>query len=90
MPSKLLGMMASSKPSIVTGSPESEVAAVYSDSQGGFYFSDHALERVVECIQKLKADQVLCEQLGENAAAYVVKNYSKENILDRFIVELEK
>jgi colanic acid biosynthesis glycosyl transferase WcaI len=90
MPSKLLGMMASSKPSIVTGNKHSEVAAVYKDSQGGFYFSDNALEQVVECFKTLKRDKHLCEQLGKNAEAYVIKNYSKENILDRFIVELEK
>lgn len=90
MPSKLLGMMASSKPSIVTGNKDSEVATVYKDSQGGFYFSDNALEQVVECLKTLKSDMNFCDQLGKNAEAYVIKNYSKENILDRFIVELEK
>ena len=90
MPSKLLGMMASAKPSIVTGNEASEVAQVYTDSQGGYYFSDNNLEQVVSCIQTLKKDKVLCEQLGQNAAAYVIENYSKENILDRFVVELEQ
>ena len=90
MPSKLLGMMASAKPSIVTGNEASEVAQVYRDSQGGYYFSDNSLEQVVTCIKALKADKLLCEQLGKNAAAYVIENYSKENILDRFIVELEQ
>ncbi|MCD2258229.1 WcaI family glycosyltransferase [Psychroserpens luteolus] len=90
MPSKLLGMMASSKPSIVTGNKDSEVATVYKDSQGGYYFSDNSVDEVVNCIKTLKSDKSLCENLGENAETYVVKNYSKENILDRFILELEK
>jgi colanic acid biosynthesis glycosyl transferase WcaI len=90
MPSKLLGMMASAKPSIVAGNEASEVAQVYRDSQGGYYFSDNNLEQVVNCIQTLKADKAFCEQLGKNAAAYVIENYSKENILDRFIIELEQ
>ncbi|MEM5565622.1 WcaI family glycosyltransferase [Psychroserpens sp. AS72] len=90
MPSKLLGMMASSKPSIVTGNKDSEVATVYKNSQGGFYYSDNSLEQVVACIETLKSDKNLCEQLGKNAETYVVKNYSKENILNRFIDELEK
>ena len=90
MPSKLLGMMASAKPSIVTGNEASEVAQVYRGSQGGYYFSDNSLEQVVDCIKMLKVDKSLCEQLGKNAAAYVIENYSKENILDRFIVELEQ
>ena len=90
MPSKLLGMMASAKPSIVTGNKDSEVATVYQDSQGGFYFSDNLENQVVDCIKTLKNDKELCAKLGKNAATYVVKNYSKENILDRFILELEK
>ncbi|WP_040279622.1 WcaI family glycosyltransferase [Psychroserpens damuponensis] len=90
MPSKLLGMMASSKPSIVTGNKDSEVATVYENSQGGYYYSDNLLNQVVDSIKTLKGDKNLCKQLGENAEAYVIKNYSKEPILDRFILELEK
>nr|WP_321221275.1 WcaI family glycosyltransferase [uncultured Psychroserpens sp.] len=89
MPSKLLGMMASSKPSIVTGNKNSEVATVYKDSQGGYYYSDNLIEQVVDCIKNLKENKALCTELGENAETYVVKNYSKQNILDRFIAELD-
>lgn len=90
MPSKLLGMMASSKPSIVTGNKDSEVATVFKDSKAGFYYSDNSLEQVVECIKTLKSNKNLRDELGRNAEDYVIKNYSKGNILDRFIVELEK
>lgn len=90
MPSKLLGMMASSKPSIVTGNKDSEVATVYEKSKGGYYFSDNSVESIINCINTLKNDKQLCERLGENAEDFVVKNYSKENILDNFILELEK
>ncbi|WP_204344462.1 WcaI family glycosyltransferase [Psychroserpens algicola] len=90
MPSKLLGMMASSKPSIVTGNKASEVATVYQKSQGGYYFSDNSVDSVIDCINELKNNKELCTQLGANAEQFVVKNYSKENILDNFILELEK
>ena len=90
MPSKLLGMMASAKPSIVTGNRDSEVATVYKDSKGGFYFSDNSVDNIVDCILKLKNDSSLCRKLGKNSERYVVKHYSKEHILDRFIEELEK
>lgn len=90
MPSKLLGMMASAKPSIVTGNRNSEVATVYKDSKGGFYFSDNSVDDIVNCILKLKNDSNLCRELGQNSEKYVVKHYSKVHILDRFIEELEK
>ncbi|WP_298237184.1 WcaI family glycosyltransferase [uncultured Algibacter sp.] len=90
MPSKLLGMMASSKPSIVTGNKKSEVAKVYKKSQGGYYFSDNSVNSIIECVKALKKDKNLCNQLGKNAQRFVEKNYSKDNILDNFILELKK
>ena len=41
MPSKLLGMMASSRPSLITGNINSEVKIVIDESKGGFYVSDN-------------------------------------------------
>lgn len=90
MPSKLLGMMASAKPSIVTGNEASEVATIYKKSQGGYYFSDKILDHVISCINQLKNDKNLCAELGANGTQFVLRNYSKENILDNFISELKK
>ena len=75
---------------IVTGNKESEVAKVYKKSQGGYYFSDNSVSSIIECVIALKKDNNLCNQLGKNAERFVEKNYSKENILDNFILELNK
>lgn len=90
MPSKLLGMMASSKPSIVTGNKDSEVANVYEESKGGFYFSNNSVDQVIDCIIELKNNSTLCLELGKNAEHFIIKNFSKELVLDAFIKELER
>ena len=90
MPSKLLGMMASGKPSIVTGSMDSEVAKVYQESKGGYFFDGSSTDEIVNSILALKNDSKLREKLGDNARNYVVDKYSKEKVLNRFINELEK
>ncbi|NNC50722.1 MAG: WcaI family glycosyltransferase [Flaviramulus sp.] len=90
MPSKILGMMASAKPSIITGNLKSEVATVFSDSNGGFYFDGKSMEDIINQIVLLKANKNLCLELGQNAKAYVEEKYSKNKVLSKFIREIEK
>lgn len=90
MPSKLLGMMASAKPSIVTGNAKSEVATVYNESKGGYYFSHNSVPQIIDCIKSLKNNMQLSKELGDNAKNYVVQQYSQEKVLDSFIEELIK
>lgn len=89
MPSKLLGMMASSKPSIVTGNLESEVAKVFESSKGGYYFDGRSVEEVINATKKIKEDLDLSKKIGDNAQKYVIENFSKEKILTSFINQLE-
>ncbi len=88
MPSKILGMMASAKPSIVTGNLMSEVAKVFNDSKGGFYFDGKSINQIIEQITVLKEDKALCLKLGLNAKAYVEEKFSKGKVLKEFVSEL--
>lgn len=88
MPSKILGMMASAKPSIVTGNLKSEVATVFEDSNGGFYFGSNSIEDIINQIILLKENKKLCLELGQNAKAYVEEKYSKDKVLNKFINQL--
>ncbi|WMI68924.1 WcaI family glycosyltransferase [Mangrovimonas sp. YM274] len=90
MPSKILGMMASEKPSIVTGNMASEVAKVFKDSEGGFYFSGNSVNEIIDQIKILKEDKVLCSNLGMGAKKYVLEKYSKNKVLDMFIKKLNE
>ncbi|NMH89324.1 WcaI family glycosyltransferase [Flavivirga algicola] len=88
MPSKILGMMASAKPSIVTGNQMSEVAKIFDDSNGGFYFDGKSINPIIKQIEILKEDKTLCSKLGLNAKTYIEENFSKDKILNEFVNEL--
>lgn len=90
MPSKLLGMMASGKPSIITGNKNSEVARIYNEFNLGYFFGDNLINDIVECVLRLKQDVSLKNTLGINAKNYVRDNYSKEQVLSKFVHQIEK
>ncbi|SCY32919.1 colanic acid biosynthesis glycosyl transferase WcaI [Nonlabens sp. Hel1_33_55] len=88
MPSKLLGMMASGKPSLVLGNPASEVRNVIEDSEGGKYLSNYSVNDAVEIIKQWESDQAICEHMGKQAKSYVITNFSRSKILDRWVDKL--
>jgi len=89
MPSKILGMMASAKPSIVTGNLKSEVATVFEESNGGFYYDGKSMEEIINQIIFLKQNKAKSLELGQNAKEYVEEKFSKNKVLNRFINELK-
>ena len=90
MPSKILGMMGSAKPSIVTGSPLSEVKTIFEKSGGGYYLNADDLEGLIESLINIKSDAVLSLQMGQKAKDFVLENYSKESVLNNFVQELDE
>lgn len=90
MPSKLLGMMASAKPSIVTGNLKSEVAKVFEESKGGYYFDGKSVDDILEIIKHLKNNKKLVDKLGVNSKEYVLEKYSQEKVLQNFVKQIEQ
>ena len=90
MPSKLLGMMASAKPSLVTGNLKSEVAKIIKESQGGEFFSNNNFEGIINYIENLIKDPSLTKSYGRNARQYVIKNFSKRKVLERFKKKIDE
>lgn len=89
MPSKILGMMASSKPSLITGSPKSEVAKVFDISKGGSFSNATNFDRVEQAIKLYCENKTLCLSTGTNARSYVVSHFSKESVLENFNEKLK-
>ena len=90
MPSKILGMMASARPSIVTGYAESEVKTNFESANGGFYFSGRdTMDNIQKCIAKLSHDRLYAQTIGANARRFIVENYSLEKILSTFQKKIE-
>jgi len=87
MPSKVLGMMASAKPSILIGNKESEVKTILEISKGGFYYSKYS-GRLIDDMNKLIKNNDLCITMGENARRYVIENFSKNTILSNMVDKL--
>ena len=90
MPSKILAMMASQKPSIITGNLESEVAEVIQESKGGYYFKSDDIKGVLFTVEELMYNTALGTELGVNAREYVTTHFSRQKILSDFKVSFDK
>ena len=90
MPSKILGMMASAKPSLVTGHEDSEIKTNFENSQGGYYFHENNIEAIKEKIIYLKEHSEIAELMGYKARKHVVENYAVESVLLQFEKDLIK
>jgi len=90
MPSKLLGMMASGKPSLVTGNVHSEVVKVFSTSNGGYFFDSEAFEEVTQAIYNRIADMIGSRQMGLDAREYIIEHFSSHEVLKSFTERVEK
>jgi len=84
MPSKILAMMSSQKPSIITGNLKSEVASIIKESKGGKYFETQSINNILDFVLELKDNVILQKEYGKNAREYVIQNYSKNKILNQF------
>lgn len=89
MPSKILGMMSSAKPSVITGDMRSEVAKHINLSQGWGYYTNEDTEKIFQEILMLKGDRALQAALGQKARTYMMENFSKDMILNSFIEKIE-
>lgn len=87
MPSKLLGMMASGKPCIISGHPQSEVKK-FLNEETGFYLSTPNEKEVVEIILNVFQNQETFKVLGQNARNLVINQFGSERVLDHFLMKL--
>jgi len=84
MPSKVLGMMASAKPSIIIGHKDSEINTTFKITDAGLFF-DHYSKEVIKRLDQLTSDDVRMKNMGSNSRAYVLNHFSKEMILNRML-----
>ncbi|NNC44665.1 MAG: WcaI family glycosyltransferase [Winogradskyella sp.] len=89
MPSKLLGMMASATPSLITGNAESEVKKILDESQGGLYISDQNLEKCVAYVDHLMSSKTTSVATGEKARDYIIDKFSINKVLPSFMSKLK-
>ena len=88
MPSKLLGMMASEKPSIVTGNINSEVKTIFDKSNCGIYLGSNDATVIYNEILKLKSNNALQNEMGRSARQYVLQHFSEDKVLSKYYDEV--
>lgn len=89
MPSKVLGMMASAKPSLIIGNEASEVKTILENSEGGFYYTEYS-KKIVQDLELMLENKTKFKIIGANARTFVVENFSKDKILTKMIEKLHK
>jgi colanic acid biosynthesis glycosyl transferase WcaI len=90
MPSKILGMMASGKPSIITGNKNSEVSKIFNENNIDGYFYSDDIEPILNFIKNKKMNKENNSTDNENAKEYVFEKFSEEKILENFEKEIQK
>jgi putative colanic acid biosynthesis glycosyltransferase WcaI len=88
MPSKVLGMMASTKPSLIIGNDKSEVKSIFDASKAGLYYSEYTSD-VVSGLKLITSDKAKAQKDGKEARNYVIENFSKEKILSNMLKKLK-
>ena len=88
MPSKILAMMASEKPSLIMGNLKSEVSLIINKSKAGIYLDSNKLPDAVKFVALLKSNKTLSNKFGEDARIFASINYSKNEILNQFLTTL--
>lgn len=88
MPSKLLGMMASGKPSLVLGNAHSEVKTVMEAAHAGTYLTKPDVEAAIAQLKAWLKDPAKTAQYGIQARKYVISNFSRTGLLDKWVARL--
>lgn len=86
MPSKLLGMLASGRPSLATASADTQLGEIV--AQCGVLSPVADAPAFAQALQKLAGDPALRERLGAAGRVIAVKRFSRETVLRQFEREL--
>ena len=84
MPSKILGMFASGKPSLVTGNKKSEVATLFDQANAGYFIHTNSVDDIVNAICECAENKEKSVVLGSNARHYILSHFSRQAILQKF------
>jgi colanic acid biosynthesis glycosyl transferase WcaI len=88
MPSKVLGMMASSRPSLIIGNDNSEIKTIFDFCCPGIFFNCYSDQVIIE-LGKLVENPIKMIEMGRSANDYVVTNFSKSKVLSRFLHKID-
>jgi colanic acid biosynthesis glycosyl transferase WcaI len=85
MPSKLLGMMASAKPSLILGNAASEVKTVINESNAGVYLDNADVVKATSAVENWRKNPQTAHEIGQTARKFVTEKFAKAPILNAWI-----
>lgn len=84
VPSKLLCIMASGRPALVSADLDSEAAKIVSQARCGLSVPPADAAALVEAVLFLKNNQAACREMGKRGQEYVRKHFERMAVVDRF------
>jgi colanic acid biosynthesis glycosyl transferase WcaI len=90
MPSKLIAMMLSGKPSFLYGNDLSESKMVAEKSEGALFYGGNNVKEFSALVKKIVLNKTHSKKIGDNARKYARQNFSENEILGRFEKNLQK
>lgn len=84
VPSKLLYIMASARPAIVSADPESDACRIVSSSGCGINVPPADAAALKDAVVHLKANPELRNEMGRRGREYVKRHFEKRAVVDRF------
>ncbi len=90
MPSKLIAMMLSGKPSFLYGNDLSESKTVADKSGGALFYCGKDVKEFSATVKEIVLNKGRSKKFGDNARKYVLQNFSGNEILNQFEKNLQK
>jgi colanic acid biosynthesis glycosyl transferase WcaI len=89
VPSKLYSFLAAGRPVLGLAPPDSEVAALIRGTRCGDVVPPDDVAGIRGMVLRMKGDPNACRQMSSNARQYVVDNFARKMITDRYEALLE-
>ncbi len=84
VPSKLYNFLAAGRPILALAPPESEVAALIRETAGGDVVAPDDIPGIRKAVLGLQKDGEVRREMASNARRYVVDNFARNMIMDRY------
>lgn len=88
IPTKMLEFMSCAKPVIL--GVDGQARQIVEEAQAGLVIEPENANALVDAIKRLKADANACRTFAQNARAYIVQRYSREQSAKQYIGVLEE
>jgi colanic acid biosynthesis glycosyl transferase WcaI len=88
IPTKMLEFMSCARPVILA--VEGQAREIVDAAQAGIFVEPGNVRHLVDVIQQLAADQILCTTLGKNGRSYIVSKFSRQHMARLYLDILGK